>query len=251
MYAWSSMYVILQLIYFIQLISHKISSQPVYLYRSIYYIKLISFSSIWNIIPIFRSSFNLSVPYSWLIKQWQQTLRGLHVQRVTIVTRSFAPRRLNFVSKQMKMCFSCVLIAVPFHTPWPEIPSQFLHLFGGKKSLMRRKPAPPPLFFLPSPCWQTKRRNPLCNCSSHRRIFHIVADSWFRSVYLCAWESSEMTLTAFLIIALTYVTSPPPSTNISVSIVNQNVIRLWKYLIFLFFSSSMNSNSGLLLLVKV
>lgn len=144
MYAWSSMDVILQLIYFIQLISHKISSQPVYLYRSIYYIKLISFSSIWNIIPIFRSSFNLSVPYPRLIKQWQQTVRGLHVQRVTIVTRSFAPRRLNFVSKQMKMCFSCVLIAVSFHTPWPEIPSQFLHLFGGKKSLMRRKPAPPP-----------------------------------------------------------------------------------------------------------
>lgn len=66
-----------------------------------------------------------------------------------------------------------------------------------KEELNEAKACPSPLFFLPSPCWQTERRNPLCNCSSHRRIFHIVADSWFRSVYLCAWESSEMTLTAF------------------------------------------------------
>lgn len=109
-----------------------------------------------------------------LIKQCTTTLccstRSKGTKPVLLVSRilrTIAALGLEFVSSTENVLLmrfnSCPF---SYAVAWNSF--QFLHLFGGKKSLMKRKAACLP--------WQRERRNPLCNCSSHRRIFfHIVA----------------------------------------------------------------------------
>lgn len=144
------------------------------------------------------SSFNLYIyiyicSVSAINKATNSLLYTFKENKPLLLARSFARSPREFVSKQTKTCFSCVLIVVPFHThvAWNSFPvSSFI---WRKEELNEAKGC---LSLTDKQRGEIPSR-PLCNCSSHRRIFYIVADSWFRSVYLCAWESREMTLTAF------------------------------------------------------